>query len=126
MGKRPLPNEPQYTHTSLIRTMREQFAPSSPPFTARDAWALPFDDLINLDVMRRDCPLKLPEIPESSYEDVDYEPGEQPNNEYQISFARSTAAMCDRLEELEGQLENQRSLGLFVRECSQQWLASAE
>eukprot|EP01083_Nonionella_stella_P199151 730503_1 len=77
VGKNPKQGEPQYCHSSLIRTMREQFAPTSPAFTKREAWALPFDDLINLDEVRTDCPMKLPDIPKSSYEHIDFIPGQQ-------------------------------------------------
>ena len=36
VGKVQKEGEPQYCHSSLIRTMREQFAPTSPSFTKRE------------------------------------------------------------------------------------------
>ena len=121
VGKRAVQGEPQYCHSSLIRTMREQFAPKSPAFTQRDAWALPFDDLINLEEPRTDCPMRLPEVPNSSYENVEFTPGLQPNNDYQVNFAISAAAMCGRSDEIEQHLENQASLGTFVKDCVREW-----
>eukprot|EP00483_Globobulimina_turgida_P010668 UN10689 len=121
VGKNPVQGEPQYCHSSLIRTIREQFAPTSPAFTKREAWALTFEDLINLDRPRSDCPMKLPEIPKSSYDNIDWIPGQQANNEYQINIAKSVAYMCGRQDEFEQHLENQASLGLFVKDCVKQW-----
>ena len=36
VGKIPKQGESQYCHSSLIKTMREQFAPSSPSLTKRE------------------------------------------------------------------------------------------
>ena len=124
--KTPIQGQPQYCHSSLIRTMREQFAPKSPPFTKRDAWALPFDDLINLEHPRSDCPMRLPEIPKSSYDEINWIPGLQQNNDYQINIGQSVANMCGRMDEFEQHLDNQASLGLFVKDCVKQWMSKTQ
>ena len=122
VGKKPEQGEPQYCHSSLIKTMREQFAPTSPSLTKREEWALTFEDLINLNVMREDCPMTLPDIPSSSYDNIDWIPGQQENHDYQMSIAQSASHMCGRGEEWRLHTRNQQSLGLFVKDCVNDWI----
>eukprot|EP00483_Globobulimina_turgida_P002054 UN02056 len=98
IGHKPKHDEAQYCHSSLIHTIREQFAPTSPWLTEREKWSLTFEDLINLNEVRTDCPMKLPEVPDSSGEDMagDYTPGIASNNEYQMSIATSAATLCNK------------------------------
>lgn len=74
MFDRPNPmQERQYSHSSLMHTLREQFMPhyNNTPITNRDRVALPFDNVINLNEMRTDCPIKLPDVPTIKDESLD-------------------------------------------------------
>lgn len=125
VGKHPSHNESQYCHSSLIHTLREQFAPESPSLSKREEWSLTFEDLINLDEMRTDCPLTLPEIPVSAENySSEWIPGQQALNSYQISFAKMAACMCNRDDELDSHLQNQESMGSFVKQCIQEWMTN--
>lgn len=57
------PNATAYEHSSIARTIRGWFAPGAGNLTARDAWAAPFDAILNIPhgAPRHDCPLTLPE-----------------------------------------------------------------
>eukprot|EP01084_Bolivina_argentea_P318597 552537_1 len=48
-------NASQFSHSSLIHTLREQFAPNCPPFTKRDEWSLTFEHVLSLNKPRNDC-----------------------------------------------------------------------
>jgi len=65
--KGTLVNEPDgthYEHTSVISTIRNLLVPDQPFLTKRDAWATPFDWLLDeLDEPRTDCPTTLPTAP---------------------------------------------------------------
>jgi hypothetical protein len=126
VGHKPAPDQPQYCHSSLIHTMREQFAPASPPLTKREDWALTFDDLINLDEMREDCPMTLPDVPVGEHGVSvlrDWIPGQQPLHAYQESILRMAARMCHRDEEVEDHMHNQQAMHRFLKTCMKQWMA---
>ena len=48
-------NASQFSHSSLIHTLREQFAPDCEPFSKRDSWSLTFENVLSLDEPRTDC-----------------------------------------------------------------------
>ena len=75
--------------------------------------------------MRQDCPMTLPDIPSSNYDDIDWIPGQQQNHEYQINIAESASYMCGRVEEWRLHTRNQQSLGLFVKDCVSDWMNEA-
>ncbi|KAJ3254995.1 hypothetical protein HK103_006697 [Boothiomyces macroporosus] len=59
------PNGPQpdsqFTHASIPATIRSIFKLSSPPLTAREAWAGNFESIL-LNTPRDDCPLVMPAV----------------------------------------------------------------
>eukprot|EP01084_Bolivina_argentea_P318596 552536_1 len=122
VAQKPNYNQAQYCHSSLIHTIRQQFAPMAPALTKRENWSKTFDDLINLNEMRTDCPMTLPDIPEISYENVEWIPGLQQNHEYQISIANSAAYMCGKGDQVDKYMQNQASLGIFVKKCMEEWM----
>eukprot|EP01084_Bolivina_argentea_P310419 537163_1 len=119
--KHPIEGESQYCHSSLIHTMRQEFAPNSPSLSKREEWSLTFEDVINLDKPRTDCPMTLPNIPQSVMPN-DWIPGKQKIYEYQQSFARVAALMCNKLNEIDNHLTNQADLAQFTRNCMKEWL----
>ena len=52
IAPRPEYNESQYSHSSFIHTLREQFIPQCPPLSERDAWSKTFEDILSLDTPR--------------------------------------------------------------------------
>jgi len=117
-------NQPQYSISSVIRTIREQYCPGVEPFTKRDAYSLSFENIVSLSTPRTDCPMKLPDVPTSSKEyerlkrEQGFSQGMQPTNDFQQSLARSVAPLCGKSsEEVEKSFINQDAIGRFYKEC---------
>ncbi|ETO10839.1 hypothetical protein RFI_26538, partial [Reticulomyxa filosa] len=97
VANRPDPSATsQYSHSSLPHTIRAQFAPDYPPFTNRDDIALTFEDILNLDYPRTDCPTQLPDVPPGYERRSSSLPrqGLQPVNDFQLNLAHSIAPFC--------------------------------
>jgi phospholipase C len=116
----------QYSHSSLGATIREQFAPKSPPMTERDANALSFSSLVSLDYPREDCPMTLPDVPESTtdWSKMNFKDGQQPVSDLQINIASAVAATCEFEGNVMDYTENEAQLGTFVKECMRDWKKS--
>ena len=117
----------QYTSTSLIHTIREQYAPNSPAITKRESWSKTVEGIVNLDEMRTDCPVTLPDIPYDNNDrihpnwDVNKGYGNDEPNDLQINIAKAVANMCRKDKEVYNYMDNEGKLGMFVRDCMQKW-----
>ncbi|ETO04294.1 Phosphoesterase family protein [Reticulomyxa filosa] len=122
VANRPDPSATsQYSHSSLPHTIRAQFAPDYPPFTNRDDVALTFEDMLNLDYPRGDCPTQLPDVPPGYERHSSSLPrqGLQPVNDFQLNLAYSIAPLCHATSQVvKGLSQNQDTLGRFAMECA--------
>jgi len=112
-------NIPQYSTSSMIRTIREQFTPGVPPFTKRDGYSLSFENIVSLDTPRTDCPMTLPDVPKSEGKYV-YTQGLQGTSEYHRSLARTIAPLCGMKHDDKKLLRafvNQNAMAKFYKEC---------
>ncbi|ETO24632.1 Phosphoesterase family protein, partial [Reticulomyxa filosa] len=115
----------QYSHSSLPHTMREQFAPDYPPFNDREDIALTFENLLDLDYPRQDCPTKLPDVPSSPSSFEMYPIGSQPVSDFQLNLAYSIAPLCGAShQDIEEHSKNQEILGRFLMDCTEFFVKS--
>ena len=122
-------NASQYTHSSLVKTMREQYAPNCQPFTKRDEWSLSFEQyLMEIQQPRTDCPMKLPDIPDIGIAIVDngYKQSLKPTD-FHISMADSIAPLCGKTkQDVDQYTPTQPLLRQFIVDCMRQWKRSAQ
>ena len=121
-------NASQYTHSSLVKTMRQQYAPQCPPFTKRDSWALSFEKfLMQRDEPRTDCPMKLPDIPDIGIATVDngYIQNLRPTD-FHISIADTIAPLCGKTKkDVDQYSTTQPLLRQFIVNCMREWTRNA-
>ncbi|ETO26375.1 phosphoesterase family protein [Reticulomyxa filosa] len=114
----------QYSHSSFVHTLREQFTPSYPPLTKRDEISLTFEQILSLDYPRQDCPTQLPDVPSNEQDllalglkEAAY--GAMPVNGFQISLASAIAPLCGAsYNDVMAHSKNQDTMGRFVMDCS--------
>ena len=112
----------QYTHSSLVHTIREQFTPKSPPFTKRDSWSKTFEDVImQLDEPRTDCPMTLPKVPRSNAF-VPYDDNPKADS-FQNGILHAVATLCNMDKDVLEDLLTKGSAvyGPALMQCVQQW-----
>ncbi|ETO31587.1 phosphoesterase family protein [Reticulomyxa filosa] len=125
VGDRPDPGSlSQYSHSSLPHTIREQFSPDYPPYNDREDIALTFEQMLNLEYPRDDCPTKLPDVPTGQSPFL-YDPKQQPVNSFQFNLANAIAPLCGASQQdVTNHGQNQDMLGRFVIDCAQYFASS--
>jgi len=129
----PDDNSNQYTHSSLVHTIREQYCPGFPAFTKRDEWSLTFEDVVSLDEPRVDCPTTLPNVPDGFsrvhpyYQNGnDYRLGYQKPPEFVESLVKATAQICNLQDyDVSRYLTNEDTAGRFLMGCVEKFMKSA-
>jgi len=125
----------QYTHSSVVHTIREQFCPGFPAFTKRDTWSLTFEDVISLDEPRTDCPKTLPDVPNGFsrihpyYQNPDhpYIMGNQKPTTFGESLLKSAAQLCGLEDyDVSHYLVNDDTAARFVTGCVEKIMKTAE
>jgi len=120
-------NTPQYSHSSVVHTLREQYASECPPFTKRDSYSLTFENILNLDSVRNDYPKTLPPIPSSlkDYQKIQswFTRGKQKTNDWDRSLVSSACGICDYpLDKIDDILIDQDTTGNFLLNCIDSFL----
>jgi len=107
----------QYEHCSIAATMKKIY--NIPQFlNARDAWAAPFDDVINLSAPRTDCPMTLPNIFPSA---VKPNQPDSPMHDLQINMLRIANYLNGNGDDI-SKYKTEREGGLYVKERIEQYL----
>ena len=126
--------------------------PDAQAVTKRDEWSLTFEDVINLDEMRQDCPITLPDIPDG-YSNIHpslhygkgkrgkggkhkkngirehtwWMPGKQATNDFQRSILAAASPLCNlELKDMDKYLVDQATCGQFLIDCMKDFINSAE
>ncbi len=110
--------------------MREQYAPQQASITKRDEWSLTFEDILDLDKPRTDCPTKLPDVPKGPSEDPEMR--KMMNNKPLTSMQRTLlyvgSGLCgaqDWVEKnwlAEGKHVKQNVADKFLKDCVQTFI----
>jgi phospholipase C len=113
------PNGGGYEHTSIFNTLRNIWGFPNEPLSARQAWAAPYDHLLNLTAPRTDCPETLPIPTEHSEEraaSVLAEIMEKKPNGLQREFYLIVEGLHGRDGSGFERFTSQRALGQHVRQ----------
>ena len=113
------PNGAGYEHTSIFNTLRNLWGFPDEPLSARQAWAAPYDHLLNLTAPRTDCPMTLP-IPSEHSDERYAELLDQVMKKKPNGLQRDFYLMTEGLHGRDGsgfeRFKTQQEIGVYVRE----------
>eukprot|EP01084_Bolivina_argentea_P017987 33529_1 len=120
---RPADGESQYCHTSLIHTIRNEYTLNSPALSVREDWSLTFEDLINLNEPRTDCPLILPELGECTYQHNCWQPVGNSNKSLNSLQKVLVKVVCGVAMQFDEKFINydESMVGEIANNCFQKW-----